>query len=235
MRSTEDEPAALASSAALASPARRRVLGALERSGEPVEAAELAESIGVHVTTARFHLDQLVDAGVVETTTRHRGRRGRPRLQYALVDAVAARARDERSRDRLIDALAAALEGQGSETRARLSSEAGQNWAASLSVPSGGEAPTERLVRVLDELGFAPERVPEGLSLHACPFRDSARRHRGVICAVHESLIREVLAGDAPDEPDDPDAPAASDSRVEARLLPFAAPDRCLVALSAAR
>ncbi|MEF3405355.1 helix-turn-helix transcriptional regulator [Agromyces sp. CCNWLW203] len=218
MRSEQAEPRALAS------PARRRVLDALGRAGTPVDAAELAESIGVHVTTARFHLDRLVEAGVVAATAERRAHRGRPRLRYALVDDVAAHERDDRSRDRLIEVLAAAVDGQGSEVRAVLAREAGRSWAESLSTTDEPpSAPTARLIQVLDELGFAPQPVTEGISLHACPFRDAARRHREVVCGVHEGLIREVLAGEA------------SGSAVEARLLPFVAPDRCLVAFGSAR
>ncbi|MGW9629119.1 helix-turn-helix transcriptional regulator [Agromyces sp. NPDC055520] len=216
MRSAESDPRADVAALAVASPPKMRVLEALQRVGHAVDARELADALGVHVTTARFHLDKLVEAGVVVAAAEHSSRRGRPRLRYALVDVVATRARDERSREQLIEVLAVALDGQASETRARLAREAGRRWAENLAGDDAAmrdDTATDRLTRMLDELGFAPEPVAEGLSLHACPFRDSARRHRDVICGVHAGLIGEVLAG--------------------AELLPFTAPDRCLVALGA--
>ncbi|GAA1765597.1 helix-turn-helix transcriptional regulator [Agromyces humatus] len=219
-RGGHGEPASLA----LLSSARRRVLAALREVSAPVDAAALAEALGVHVTTARFHLDQLVEAGVVAATAERTARRGRPRLRYALVADADPRARDERARDRLIEVLAETLEAQGADAGRSLARSAGRRWAASLEAHEAD--PPVRLTRILDELGFAPEATPEGIALHACPFRESARAHRNIVCSVHDGLIREVLAGEASD---------ANHPPIEARLMPFVTPERCLVALSARR
>ena len=45
--------------AALASEPRRRVLALLTESIGPLDVATVAAGIGLHVTTARFHLEQI--------------------------------------------------------------------------------------------------------------------------------------------------------------------------------
>ena len=46
-------------------------------------AADVASALGLHHNTVREHLDALIDAGLVEVSTRPTGRRGRPALRYA--------------------------------------------------------------------------------------------------------------------------------------------------------
>src|SRR5690242_5141347 len=70
----------------LLTPARRAILRSLEDPGDRSDghgrtAAQVAADLGLHVTTARFHLEQLVEAGLVTTALR-RGSVGRPRKVY---------------------------------------------------------------------------------------------------------------------------------------------------------
>lgn len=69
--------------AALASASRRQVLDSLLASSEPLDASAVADRLGLHVTTARFHLDQLTAAGLAQRRVGAEKRRGRPRLLYA--------------------------------------------------------------------------------------------------------------------------------------------------------
>ncbi|BDZ56069.1 helix-turn-helix domain-containing protein [Agromyces marinus] len=208
---------------------RRRVLDVLATAGEPLGADRVAEALGVHLTTARFHLDRLVEAGFVRAEPVADGRRGRPRLRYRLVDD---RARDDRARDRLIGALAGALAadagvagGDTSGGPAELARLAGLRWAQELTGRAAlaadqtdAAAAVARLDSVLTEIGFAPERDADGFALTACPFRDAARRDPSVVCSVHRGLIEGVWA----------DAAGAGEPPT---LLPFVAPERCLVRL----
>ena len=74
------------------------------------------------------------------------------------------------------------------------------------------------LVEHLDRLGFDPDPHEQQIRLRACPFRDAAREHPQVVCAVHRGLIEQLL------EP----------SGTRSRLVPFAEPDLCLVTLEPA-
>lgn len=194
-------------SAAIASSARREVLDVLRAASEPLDAAAVAEILGSHVTTARFHLDHLVGAGLVQRTPGCEKRRGRPRILYSPI----AESRDEDARDHLLTVLAAALAGEpdGSERAVR----AGHRWATNLTAPvAHSDHAGTRLVGVLDDLGFAPQVGEHDIRLHACPFREVARAHPEVVCSIHRGLVEQL-----------------SDTTVA--LLPFVEPDLCVIRL----
>ena len=91
--------------AALASDARRRVLELLMGSDSALDAAAVAARIDVHITTARFHLEQLEGAGLIRRAVERAGTRGRPRILFTAGPA----AREGEARHDLSQALAAAL------------------------------------------------------------------------------------------------------------------------------
>jgi len=196
--------------AALASASRRQVLDVLRTAPEPLDASAVAEQLGLHVTTARFHLDQLTAAGLVQRRVGAEKRRGRPRLLYATAGSV----REEDAREQLIQVLAAALARE--EDPDADASSAGRRWAETFELPDP-EDPVPGLVEVFERLGFDPLTDTEvgTIRLRACPFRGAAREHPEVVCAVHRGLIEQLLGGAAP----------------QARLLPFVEPELCVVAL----
>ena len=53
------------------------VADALQKHGGSATSADVAADLGIHPSTARFHLDRLVEQGRVETTRQHRTTRGR--------------------------------------------------------------------------------------------------------------------------------------------------------------
>lgn len=199
--------------AALASRTRRRVLEALLDSPAPLDAAAIASGLGLHVTTARFHLDQLKAAGLVRRSTDPEHRRGRPRVLYG----PAGTPRDEGARARLIEVLATAMAGGESGTAGSL--RAGRRWAEDFDPPDRAD-PVPGLVEVLDRLGFEPEPRAGSedageLLLRGCPFRSAARAHPEVVCTVHRGLLDGLLEG----------------AGRGGRLLPFVEPELCVVAL----
>lgn len=194
----------------LGSPARRRVLAEVSAAPSPVDAAGVAAALGLHVTTARYHLDRLAEAGLVRRGVDARGGRGRPRALY-----TAGPPRDD-VRDQLIETLSAAL---GSEidgpARAR---EAGRGWGRALADADGADVDGagdggDRLVAELERLEFSPEADAGEIVLHSCPFLGAATRHADVVCSAHRGLIDELI------------------SPGSARLIPFARPGACVVEL----
>ena len=71
---------------ALSESARVALLGVLEGSSRPLDAHVLAEQIGLHVNTVRWHLGVLVDAGLVVEARAVTGAPGRPRHAYRLAE-----------------------------------------------------------------------------------------------------------------------------------------------------
>ena len=211
--------------AALASDPRRRVLELLRDSDVPLDAAAVAASIRLHVTTARFHLEQLEQAGLVRRLTERAGLRGRPRILF--VASPVSREGDARRElnQRLADAFAE--DADGGRARAL---RAGVRWSVDYAgeldeAGPGGVAP---VMRILDRLGFDPEQVAAGapdaetgtrtIELKACPFRAEARQNPDVVCSVHLGLLRGAARALGHDEND-------------VELHPFVEPDLCVVKL----
>jgi predicted ArsR family transcriptional regulator len=203
---------------ALAVRSRRRILQAVHSAGRPMSIAELAAEVGLHVTTARVHLRVLETSGLVVRTSRSPSGRGRPGHFYA---PPAGNSSGEGHRQ-LADLLAGALGSEGEQGRHR-AEEAGRRWAERQVVETGNPSWEQAVAGIGDlftRLGFAPRRVEAGrtvyrLALEQCPFRDVARAHPEVVCALHLGLMRGALS--------------RSGLPPEAALLePFVAPELCM-------
>ncbi len=103
---------------------RTRVLRLVRERRGAVDASELAERIGVHVTTVRFHLDALCDQGAIARTRIAPSGVGRPRTGYV---AVA----DRLDYQSLAEILALEL-GDTAHTRRRRAERAGRQRAIRL-------------------------------------------------------------------------------------------------------
>ena len=203
--------------ALLASPVRRQIVDALALADGDADtpgltAAELGAEVGLHVTTVRFHLDQLVAAGIVESAVRRGGGAGRPRKVYTLapgsLDDVDARA--EADHLRLLSGLLASTLTQGVSGHAMTPAEAGRRWAVEHVSSQQGSPPADtpgrwlgklaQMIDVLQEWGYTPElkttdggRVAE-VTLAHCPFIDLARENPAVVCGIHRGLIAGSLS-----------------------------------------
>jgi predicted ArsR family transcriptional regulator len=208
---------------------RRQILSVLRAAAAPRSVLDLAARLDVHPNTVRFHLDALVETGQVERVESPPAGPGRPPLTFR------ARRRMDPTGPRryrlLATILAAGLAAEPDATARAV--EAGRAWGAQLPDPSAGGSggaaapPVERLVALLDELGFAPERRPAvgqtaSIGLRHCPFLELAESRAGIVCAIHLGLMRGMMAT--------MDAPVTVE-----RLEPFVEPDLCLAHLKAAR
>ena len=207
----------------LAGISRSRLLAVLRRSGRPMAIRELAAAVELHPNTAREHLDQLVEAGLATCHRAAPAGRGRPGLRYA-AERVSAEA-DPYAYRALAGVLAAELAGRDDAAEAAM--RAGERWGAQAASRTASASPVdravERLVDMLDSLGFAPERAAAGetsIRLRRCPFGPLARERSEVVCNVHLGLMRGALK--------ELDAPLAAVS-----LEPFVEPDLCLAHLGA--
>ncbi len=206
---------------------RELVLRELRVSAAPVGIAELADRLGVHPNTVRFHLDKLVDGGRVERVRARTASTGRPPQLYQAVRGMdPAGPRHFKLLARvLVEALSAHPEPAAEAARA------GREWGRARALSDGPDAqrssPSHRLVRLMDELGFAPEvSPPQGketeaawLGLRSCPFLELATDRRAVVCPVHLGIMQGALQG------------WRADVTVD-RLDPFVQPDLCLAHLA---
>lgn len=203
---------------ALAVSSRRRLLEVLQSAEEPLDVAALAYAVGLHVTTARFHLDVLERAGLVRRAVERGGRPGRPRQLYRVVTVPEA----GEGHRQLAGVLAGALATEP-DTASRSAEQAGRRWAADqLPVADGlsWEQGVQQVGELFARLGFSPQMVDgdrqRHLELRACPFRDLGRAYPDIVCTAHLGLLRGAL--------DQLRLPVAE----QAELRPFVEPDLCI-------
>lgn len=203
------------------------MLEALQTASAPLTVPEVAEQVGLHPNTARFHLDGLVGQGLAERASEDRAVPGRPRALYA--PAPGRRSAGRRSYRLLAQILAGYLAAHVKQPE-KAALAAGEEWGRFLAERPAPfrrvdpKAATRELVDTLADIGFAPEAVTAGrrreILLHNCPFREAAEQDGNVVCTVHLGLMRGVLAElDAPLE--------------VTRLDPFVEPQLCVARLAA--
>ena len=183
--------------------------------------ASLVTVTGLHENTLREHLAALVRRGVVRRQRAEPSGRGRPAWLYELTGEDSAR-----SEYAGLAATLAATIARTSENPGRVATAAGEEWGRELArdrgaVPVSPIAAREQVLRLLDDLGFAPVTEPEhpaDVRLTRCPLLEAAHRHREVVCGVHLGIVRGALAEYGAD-------PAGSE------LRPFAARGSCRLVL----
>ena len=183
----------------------------------------IADELGVHPNTVRFHLDGLVGDGQVEQGETGRKGPGRPALMF---QAVRQMDRGGTRHYRLLAEILTMALAADRNPRAKALA-AGRAWGQNLesgpeplpAKATSAEQAIDHLVGVLDELGFAPERrTSDGeqlVGLRHCPFLELAENRGSVVCPIHLGLMQGALDSWA--------APVSVD-----RLDAFVEPDLCL-------
>lgn len=179
------------------SPARSRVLEALQQSAASVTAGDLAQPLGQHVNTVREHLDALVERGFAERLPGDRRGRGRPAWRYSASD----RSREPDVRLRDYAALTLALAEHVSRTSVHPEADAraaGRQWGRRLAEGPDrhrSRSPRAHAVALLSELGFDPLVRSRGavVLLRRCPLLDAAVEQSRVVCSAHHGMIEAVL------------------------------------------
>jgi predicted ArsR family transcriptional regulator len=206
---------------------RADVLDMLRAADGPLGVREVAQQMGLHPNTVRFHLEALVEAGLAVRKTEDRETPGRPRIDYrAVADSPAGRRRYRLLAEMLTSLIAGTMPEPGTAAE-----EAGREWGAYLTEQPPpyrrltAEEAIGKLTAIMEELGFSPqaETDPDSgqhrLFLRQCPFREVAQQHRDVICSLHLGLMRGAL--------DRMRAPVTAD-----RLDPFVEPSLCVARLT---
>ena len=176
---------------------------AAERTGAGLTAQQIGAAFDIHSTTARFHLERLVERGeAVRQKKDSNGQsagRGRPAVIYSPTSV-------NRAREDMISSLCMALEAACPDTRSRnrAALKAGVAWGRTLAGQNRENAKREMpssmaqtLLDTLTTLGFAPVTAgPNAASLHltSCPFLDSVGSHP-IICTIHLGMIQGLVDG----------------------------------------
>lgn len=192
----------IGSVAALGDPVRRRLYEYVVAQADAVGREQAAEGAEVPAHTARFHLDRLVDEGLLEVEHRRLSGRsgpgaGRPAKLYRRAGIEVAVSLPPRSYDLVARVLASAVERSldGAPLAAALAvaaHEEGRSVAQRVTL-TGDEV--ERTREVLAGQGFEPTPVDDGLVLRNCPFDALASTHTELVCGVNRDFVGGVVDG----------------------------------------
>ena len=180
---------------------RTHIIQILRDSKEPLSVVQVADMVGIHANTARFHLESLVDAGLATRQSEVSSQPGRRRILYAgnLPNQTPERVQGYRLLAQILTGTIAARSQDGGAAMY----EVGYQWGAYATTrPAPFEVLNEeqidhRVMDKLDTLWFSAEFKQEPcpcLELHNCPFMDLARSAPGIICRMHVGMINGSLA-----------------------------------------
>jgi predicted ArsR family transcriptional regulator len=182
--------------ALLADGSRRALYDYVRHQGRPVSREEAADATDMSRGLAAFHLDKLVEAGLLAARYeappgQPRGRGRAPKVYEAVGDGltltIPAR-RYELIAEILADAVVdnPARAGDAAMHRAH---ERGRDLGQRMR-----EAGAD-LLGVLAELGFEPHPGAGRVLLHNCPFHALARRHAVLVCGLNHRFVAGLVAG----------------------------------------
>lgn len=195
--SEDTQTARLAAVASIHDPLRRALFDFISASGTAVGRDEAAHALGMARGTAAFHLDRLVDDGVLTVEFKRLSGKtgpgsGRPAKLYRRASDEILVSIPERHYDLVGSLLASSIEESDRtgepvrEALSRVSTENGRRL--------GARAGTLKDALVLG--GYEPrEDGTGGMILANCPFHSLATTHTEVICHANLSLLSGVAEG----------------------------------------
>jgi predicted ArsR family transcriptional regulator len=198
--------------AALGDEVRSALYRYVRGQNRPVTREEAAAAVRISVKLAAFHLDKLVDRGLLradhEVPRGVRRRVGRAPKRYSVSDREFSVSLPERryelAGEILVDSLARVDEEQGggqpADVSRRVAWDRGWHLGAGLRERRKLARPgPERTMAVaedlLDQLGYEPARAGGGLVLRNCPFHALAQRQRELVCGLNAAFVDGMLRG----------------------------------------
>ncbi|MGO1200438.1 MAG: helix-turn-helix transcriptional regulator [Dermabacteraceae bacterium] len=190
---SEAETDGLQGLSALADPVRRRLYDAIAAQDEPLTRDDAARAVGMARNLAAYHLDRLVEAGLLTTTyARPPGvggpGAGRPAKRYHRVREERTVSVPPRDYELLADLLATAIDADGSgalrDALVRAAEAEGRSAGAG----------DEELMEVLAARGYEPSVDAAGdIVLRNCPFHRLSRTHTELVCSLNQTLLGSAL------------------------------------------
>jgi predicted ArsR family transcriptional regulator len=200
--------------AGLGDPIRRALYRYVADRGVPVSRDEAAHAAGISRPLAAYHLDRLVDDGLLEPRYHRRGGRrgpgaGRPAKHYVRAHRQLELSLPARDYAGLAELLAGAVEADRSgaakaalnRAAATLGAELGTE-AARPTAPDGDPDQVLAAVRqALAARGYEPYDDDGTIRLRNCPFDRIAAQHRQLVCGANHAMLQALtdqVDGDPP-------------------------------------
>jgi len=210
------EDAALEAVGALGDPVRRALYRFVAAATGDTGRDAAAESVGVSRSLAAFHLDKLVEAGLLEVSFRRLSGRtgpgaGRPAKVYRRAGEEHSVALPPRSYDAVSRILAEVVDRAGLDRELQAAAR-----AEGMALGARSAADVD-LVEALRSRGYEPFLDETTLRLRNCPFHALSREFPPLVCGMNLALLQGLLDG----LPGDPSWEAVLEPR----------PELCCVAL----
>lgn len=191
---------------ALAEPLRRALYEYVAGAPGEVSREQAATALDVPVHTAKFHLDRLVEEGLLVVDFRRLSGRtgpgaGRPSKLYRRSPVDIAVSLPERRYDLVGHLLATAVERVGAghgelpTVLAQVAVEEGRRTGREHGAEPPDEDSLDRVSDVLAADGYEPRRDADVLELANCPFDSLATGHTELVCGLNRSYVEGVADG----------------------------------------
>jgi predicted ArsR family transcriptional regulator len=182
----------LAAIGLLQDPVRRALYGHVVAAGGDVSRNQAAEAVGVQRGLAAFHLDKLVQAGLLEASFRRLGDRrgpgaGRPAKLYRRAAGEVAASLPPRTYETAAHLLAEAVDQAGADL--------GLQAAARRAGQAAGRDAGPAIEQLLEARGYEPYRDGGRLRLRNCPFAHLAHEFPVLVCSMNLALVEGLLEG----------------------------------------
>lgn len=188
---------------------RWQMFSFVRRERRAVTREEVAASVGISRKLAAFHLDKLVEAGLLRTRYETSGdvrKVGRRPKVYEPTDAQISLSIPQRRPELLADLLLDTVLGQhdgesAGEAAVRTARERGRTLGVSVRDDTrpgrlGKERGLTACQQLLGEHGYEPVRVgPEEVRLRNCPFHPLAGKAPDLVCAMNREFLAGYLEG----------------------------------------
>jgi predicted ArsR family transcriptional regulator len=201
--------------AGLGDPLRRALYRHVAERGLPVSRDDAALAVGISRPLAAYHLDKLVDDGLLEARYLRRGGRrgpgaGRPAKHYVRADRQIELSLPARDYAALAELLAGAVEADHSGAAqtalncaaASLGAELGEEAAGHPWADGHPDQVLAALRQTLADRGYEPSDDADGaIRLRNCPFDRIAAHHRQLVCGANHAMLQALtdhLGGDPP-------------------------------------
>ena len=194
----------LSSLAGLGDPIRRALYRYVAERTTPVSRDEAARAAGISRPLAAYHLDKLVDDGLLEPRYQRRGGRrgpgaGRPAKHYLRADRQLELSLPARDYAALAELLADGIEADPSgaakaalnRAAAALGRELGNETAQRTARDGDPDQALAALRQTLAARGYEPDEEADGtIRLRNCPFDRIAAQHRQLVCGANHAMLQ---------------------------------------------
>jgi predicted ArsR family transcriptional regulator len=183
-----------ASVGALADATRLALYEYVVACAEPVGREEAAAAMDLPLHTVRFHLDRLVEAGLLATEYRRLGGRsgpgaGRPSKLYRRAEEQVTVTLPSRKYDLVGHILASGVE------QAATGEDLGdalEEAAARAGRESAEPGDLDTFTEALADLGFEPRIEDDTVLLANCPFDTLAKTHTELVCGINQAFVQGI-------------------------------------------